>query len=64
MLIPQDINQGRPGFLGTQQFIGVFNFRYTVFLCLKVGMDIPALTTNFGYKVYCIILNFGVLHEF
>ena len=37
MLIPQDINQGRPGFLGIQ-FIGVFNFRYTVFLCLELGI--------------------------
>ena len=35
MLIPQDIDQGWPGFWGIQ-FIGVFNFRYTVFPCLKL----------------------------
>ena len=31
------VNQGWPGFLGIQ-FIGVFNFRYTVFPCLKLGI--------------------------
>ena len=39
--------QGRPGFLGIQ-YIGVFNFRYTVFLCLKLGIKY-SLSINFGY---------------
>ena len=43
--------------------IWVFNFRYTVFLCLKLGIKY-SLTTNFGYKVYRVFLNFGILHEF
>ena len=55
-------NEGRPGFLGIQ-YIRVFNFRYTVFLCLKFGMKY-SLTNNFGCKVYCVFLNFGILHEF
>ena len=42
--------QGRPGLLGIQ-YIGVSNFRYTVFLCLKLGIEY-SLMTNFGYKVY------------
>ena len=54
--------QGRPGFLGIQ-YIGVFNFRYTLFLCLKLGIKY-SLTTNFGYKVYRGFLNFGILHDF
>ena len=43
-------SQGRPGSLGIQ-YIWVFNFRYTVFLCLQLGKKY-SLTTNFGYKVY------------
>ena len=35
------------GFLGIQ-YIGVFNFRYTVFLCLKLGIKY-SLSINFGY---------------
>ena len=49
-------------FLGIQ-YIWVFNFRYTVFLCLKLGIKY-SLTTNFGYKVYHVFLNFGILHVF
>ena len=55
-------NQGRPGFLGIQ-YIAAFNFRYTVFLCLKLGIKY-SLTINFGSKVYRIFLNFGILHKF
>ena len=57
--------QGRPGLLGIQ-YIGVSNFRYTVFLCLKLGIEY-SLMTNFGYKVYRVfffLINFGILHEF
>ena len=58
--------QGRPGLLGIQ-YIGVSNFRYTVFLCLKLGIEY-SLMTNFGYKVYrfffFLFINFGILHEF
>ena len=54
--------QGRPGFLGIQ-YIGEFNFRNTLFLCLKLGIKY-SLTTNFGYKVYRGFLNFGILHDF
>ena len=57
--------QGRPGLLGIQ-YIGVSNFRYTVFLCLKLGIEY-SLMTNFGYKVYrffFFFINFGILHEF
>ena len=39
-------DQGRLGFLGIQYF-GVFNFRYTVFLCLKLGIKYHAFW-NFG----------------
>ena len=35
----------------------------TVFLCLTLGIK-HSLTTNFGYKVYRVFLNFGILHEF
>ena len=56
------IIQGRPGFWGIQ-YIWVFNFRYTVFLCLKLGIKYSP-TTNFGYKVYRVFLNFGILYEF
>ena len=49
------IIQGRPGFWGIQ-YIWVFNFRYTVFLCLKLGIKY-APTINFGYKVYRVFLN-------
>ena len=45
--------QGRPGFLGIQ-YIGVFNFRYTLFLCLKLGIKY-SLTTNFGYIKYIVV---------
>ena len=38
----------------------VFNFRYTVFLCLKLSIKY-SLPTNFGYKVYRVFLNFGIL---
>ena len=55
-------SQGWPGFLGIQ-YISVFNFRYTAFLFLKLGIKY-SLTTNFGYKVYRVFLNFGILHEF
>ena len=37
------------------QYIGLFNFRYTVFLCLKLGIEY-SLMTNFGSKVYCVFL--------
>ena len=40
------------------QYIGVFNFRYTVYLCLKLGIKY-SLVTKFGYKVYSGFLNFG-----
>ena len=53
-------NQGQPGFLGIQ-YIGVFNFKYTVFSCLKLKYS---LTTNFGFKVYRGFLNFGIFHDF
>ena len=56
------ISQGRPGFWGIQ-YIGVLNFRYTVLLCLKLGIEY-SLTTNFGSKVYRVFLNFGILHKF
>ena len=46
------------------QYIGVFNFRYTVFLCLKLGNIKYSLTTNFGYKVYRGFLNLVFLDEF
>ena len=49
---------GLPGFLGIL-YIGAFNFRYTVFLCLKLGIKY-SLTT----KVYRGFLNFGILPEF
>ena len=39
--------QGPPGFLGIQYF-GVFDIRYTVFLCLKLGIK------------YYVVLNFGI----
>ena len=55
-------SQGWPGFLGIQ-YIWVFNFRYTAFLFLKLGIKY-SLTTNFGYKVYRVFLKFGILHEF
>ena len=51
------------GFWVDRQYIGVFNFRYTVFLFLKLNIEY-SLTTNFGYKVYRAFLNFGILHEF
>ena len=51
-------NQGQPGFGGIQ-YIGVF----TVFLCLQLGIKY-SFTTNFGYKVYRVFLNFGILHKF
>ena len=54
--------QGRPGFLCIQ-YIRVLNFRYTVFLCLKLGIKY-SLMTNLGYKVSRVFLNFGILHEF
>ena len=53
---------GSPMVLG-MQYNRVFNFRYTVFLCSKLGINY-SLTTNFGYKVYCGFLNFGILQEF
>ena len=57
------IRVDRPGFWGRPvRYIGVFNFRYTVFLYLKLGMKY-SLTTNFGYKVYRAFLNFGILLE-
>ena len=55
-------SQGWPGFLGIQ-YIWVFNFRYTAFLFLKLGIKY-SLTTNFGYKVYRVFLNLSILHEF
>lgn len=39
-------DQGWPGFWGIQ-YIVVFNFRYTVFLCSKLGIQY-SLTTNLG----------------
>ena len=36
-------------------YIGVFNFTYTIFLCLKLGMK-DSLRNNFGYKVYVVFL--------
>ena len=45
------------------QYIGVFNFRYTVYLCSKLGIKY-SLMTKFGYKVYSSFLNFGILYEF
>ena len=60
MLIPQDINQGRLGFLGIQ-FIGVFNFRYTVFLCLKLGIKYSGphdQILGIRYTVFFLILVF------
>ena len=59
--LPLNKSQGRPGFLGIQ-YIWIFNFRYTVFLCLQLGKY--SLTTNFGYKVYRVFLNLSILHEF
>ena len=44
-------------------YIGVFNFRYTVLLFLKLDIKY-SLTTIFGYKVYRVFLNFGILHKF
>ena len=44
------IKQGRPGFWGIQYF-GVFNFRYTVFLFLKLGIKHYGLL-EFWYSVY------------
>ena len=41
-------DQGWPGFWGIQ-YIVVFNFRYTVFLCLKLGIT---------YTVFFLILVF------
>ena len=58
---PLNKSQGRSGFLGIQ-YIWIFNFRYTVFLCLQLGKY--SLTTNFGYKVYRVFLNLSILHEF
>ena len=51
--------QGRPGFLGIQ-YIRVFNFRYTVFLCLKLGIKYNVL---FLILVFYTRLNiiFGIL---
>lgn len=50
--------QGRPGFGGIQ-YIGVFNFGYTVFLCSKLGIKC-SVATNFGYNVHRGFLNFGI----
>ena len=68
------MNQGLPGFWGYTQespfilpwctvYIGVFNSRYTVYLCLKLGIKY-SLKTKFGCKVCSGFLNFGILHEF
>ena len=46
--------QGPPGFLGIQYF-GVFDIRYTVFLCLKLGIKYYACF-EFWYKVYLLAL--------
>ena len=54
--------QGRPGLLGIQ-YIGVSNFRYTVFLCLKLGIEY-SLMTNFGYKVYRVFFFFFLILVF
>ena len=43
-------SQGRPGFSGIQ-YIGVFNFRYTIFLCLKLGIKYYTCL-QFWYRVY------------
>lgn len=51
--------QGRPGFLGVE-YIVVFNFRYTVFLCSKLGIQY-SLTTNLGCGGGFLKL---VLHDF
>ena len=61
MLIPQDIDQGRPGFLGIQ-FIGVFNFRVYSISTLKIGYKVfrpsrPILGIKYT------VLNLGILHE-
>ena len=52
------IRQGRPGFWGIQ-YIGVFNFRYTVFLCLKLGIKYSVTTTCcITYTMFFLILVF------
>ena len=45
---------GRPGFFCIQ-YIRVFNFRNTLFLCLKLGIKY-SLTTNLGYKLYRVYI--------
>ena len=53
------IRQGRPGFWGIQ-YIGVFNFRYTVFLCLKLGIKYSVTTTCcITYTMFFLILVFS-----
>ena len=52
-------DQGWPAFWGIQ-YIVVFNFRYTVFLCSKLGIQY-SLTTNLGCGGGFLKL---VLHDF
>ena len=52
------IRQGLPGFWGIQ-YIGVFNFRYTVFLCLNLGIKYSVTTTCcIKYTMFFLILVF------
>ena len=51
--------QGRPGCLGIQ-YIGEFNFRYTLFLCLKLGIKyIVVFLILVFHTIFSII--FGIL---
>ena len=53
------IIQGRPGFWGIQ-YIWVFNFRYTVFLCLKLGIKYTAFFLILVFYTSFSVI-FGVL---
>ena len=51
------------GVLWGIQYIGVFNFRYTVFLCLTLGIKY-LLMLNFWYEGDHDFLNCDILHSF